>query len=44
MQAMVGMAMLFSAITIALVVIIGTLRYQANTLVQFYRQASSRVG
>lgn len=36
---MVGMAFLFTGITLALTVIIGTLRWQANTLVNFYQQA-----
>jgi hypothetical protein len=39
-QRMAGMAFLFSAITIALTVIIGTLRMQAGMLVRFCRQAS----
>ncbi len=34
---MVGMAFLFTAITLALVVIIGTLRLQATLLVKYYR-------
>jgi hypothetical protein len=38
---MVGMAMLFSGITIALTVIIGTLRKQAELLIGFYNQASA---
>lgn len=37
---MVGMAFLFTAITLALTVIIGTLRLQAGMLVKFYQQAS----
>jgi hypothetical protein len=37
---MVGMALLFTAITLALTVIIGTLRKQAEMLVMFYQQAS----
>lgn len=37
---MVGMAFLFTGISIALVVIIGTLRSQAELLVGFYRRAS----
>ncbi len=37
---MVGMAFLFSAITIALMVIINTLRVQSRLLVRFYEQAS----
>lgn len=37
---MVGMAFIFTGITIALTVIIGTLRSQANLLVNFYRRAS----
>lgn len=39
---MVGMAFLFTSIVLALTVIIGTLRLQADLLVDFYRQASSR--
>ena len=39
---MVGMAFLFTAITIALIVIIGTLRLQAGLLVKFYQQASGQ--
>jgi hypothetical protein len=39
---MVGMAFLFTAITLALTVIIGTLRLQAGRLLKFYQQASSR--
>jgi hypothetical protein len=39
---MVGMAFLFTAITLALTVIIGTLRMQAGVLVNFYQRASSR--
>jgi len=39
---MVGMAFLFTAITLALTVIIGTLRMQAGVLVDFYQRASSR--
>jgi hypothetical protein len=39
---MVGMAFLFTAITLALTVIIGTLRMQASLLVRFYNEASSR--
>ena len=39
---MVGMAFLFTAITLALTVIIGTLRMQAGVLVDFYKRASSR--
>lgn len=39
---MVGMAFLITAITLALPVIIGTLRMQAGMLVKFYHQASSR--
>jgi len=38
----VGMALLFTAITLALTVIIGTLRMQAGVLVNFYQRASSR--
>ena len=38
---MVGMAFLFTAITIALTVIIGTLRHQAKLLVGFFYQASN---
>ncbi len=38
---MVGMAFLFTAITIALTVIIGTLRQQAKLLVGFFYQASN---
>jgi hypothetical protein len=37
---MAGMAFLFTGVTLALTVIIGTLRSQANLLVNFYRQAS----
>jgi len=37
---MVGMASLFTGISLALMVIIGTLRLQARLLVGFYRQAS----
>lgn len=36
---MIGMSFLFTGITIALTVIIGTLRMQANMLVQFYQKA-----
>src|SRR3972149_329711 len=39
---LVGMAFLFTAITLALTVIIGTLRMQAGVLVNFYQRASSR--
>ncbi|NIN66312.1 MAG: hypothetical protein GTO63_16805 [Anaerolineae bacterium] len=39
---MVGMAFLFTGITIALTVIIGTLRMQAGMLSRFYQEASSR--
>lgn len=39
---MVGMAFLFTSIVLALTVIIGTLRLQADLLVNFYRQASGR--
>ena len=39
---MVGMAFLFTAITLALTVIIGTLRTQADGLVNFYQRAGSR--
>ena len=39
---MAGMAFLFTGIILALMVIIGTLRLQANMLVNFYRQASQR--
>jgi hypothetical protein len=38
---MVGMSFLFTAITIALTVIIGTIRQQAKLLVGFFYQASS---
>lgn len=38
---MVGMAFLFTSITIALTVIIGTLRTQAKLLIKFYNQASA---
>jgi hypothetical protein len=38
---MIGMAFLFTGITIALTVIIGTLRQQAGILVKFYDQASN---
>ncbi|MEA1977802.1 MAG: hypothetical protein U9N80_07865 [Chloroflexota bacterium] len=38
---LVGMSFLFTAITIALTVIIGTLRQQAKLLVGFFYQASS---
>lgn len=38
---MLGMAFLFTGITLALVVIIRTLRLQAKMLVQFYQQASA---
>ncbi len=37
---MVGMAFLFTSITLALMVIIGTLRLQAGLLVDFYQKAS----
>jgi hypothetical protein len=37
---MVGMAFLFSAITLALTVIIGTLKGQAHLLIKFYNQAT----
>lgn len=37
---MVGMALLFTGITLALSVIIGTLRTQANLLITFYERAS----
>lgn len=36
---MIGMALLFTAITIALTVIIGTLRLQSKMLVEFYNRA-----
>jgi len=39
---MVGMAFLFSGITIALTVIIGTLRMQAGMLVRFYQRPIAR--
>lgn len=39
---MVGMAFLFTGITIALTVIIGTLRMQAGMLSRFYQEASSQ--
>jgi hypothetical protein len=39
---LVGMAFLFTAITLALTVIIGTLRLQAKLLVGFYQQASGQ--
>ena len=39
---MLGMAFLFTAIALALTVIIGTLRLQAGMLVKFYQQVSSR--
>lgn len=39
---MVGMAFLFTAITLALKVIIGTLTTQAGLLAKFYQQASSK--
>lgn len=38
---MVGMSLLFTGITVALSVIIGTLRMQAAMLVKFYNQAST---
>jgi hypothetical protein len=38
---MVGMAFLFSSITLALTVIIGTLRKQADMLIGFYNRATS---
>ncbi len=38
---MIGMAFLFTGITIALTVIIGTLRQQAGILIKFYNQASN---
>jgi hypothetical protein len=38
----VGMAFLFTAITLALTMIIGTLRMQAGTLLKFYQQASAQ--
>jgi hypothetical protein len=41
---MVGMAFLFSGITIALTVIIGTLRMQAGMLVRFYQRPIARGG
>jgi len=41
---MIGMAFLFTAITIALTVIIDALVTQARTLSRFYAQASSRAG
>ena len=37
---MFGMAFLFTGVTLALTVIIGTLRKQADLLVKFYQQAS----
>jgi hypothetical protein len=40
---MVGMAFLFTGITIALTVIIGTLMTQAKMLSRFYQEASARV-
>lgn len=39
---MVGMAFLFTAIALAVTVIIGTLRLQAGMLVKFYQQVGSR--
>ncbi len=39
---MVGMAFLFTSITLALMVIIGTLRLQAGLLVDFYQKASRK--
>lgn len=39
---MIGMAFLFTGITLALKVIIGTLRLQAGMLVKFYRQATGQ--
>jgi hypothetical protein len=36
------MALLFTAITLALTVIIGSLRLQAGTLLKFYQQASAQ--
>jgi hypothetical protein len=38
----VGMAFLFTAITLALTVIIGTLCLQAGLLLKFYQQASTQ--
>lgn len=38
---MIGMAFLFTGITVALTVIIGNLRQQAGILVKFYNQASN---
>jgi hypothetical protein len=38
---MIGMAFLFTGITVALTMIIGTLRQQAGILVKFYNQASN---
>jgi hypothetical protein len=38
----VGMAFLFTAITLALMVIIGTLRMQAGMLLKFYQQVSAQ--
>ncbi len=40
---MVGMSLLFTAISVALTVILGTLRLQAGLLVGFYRRESGRV-
>ena len=39
---MVSMAFLFTAITLALTVIIGTLRIQASILLKFYHQVSAQ--
>jgi hypothetical protein len=39
---MVGMAFLFTAITLALNVIIGTLKLQSGMLSKFYQQASNQ--
>ncbi len=40
---MIGMALLFTAITLALTVITGTLRLQANILIGFYNKATGQV-
>jgi hypothetical protein len=40
---MIGMAFLFTAITLALTVIIGALRMQAGMLVTFYRRATGEL-
>ncbi len=39
---MTGMAFMLTAVTLALVVVVGTLRLQAKLLVEFYQKAGVR--